>query len=159
EPTALSLDGRWATLVLRRDGKRHLNIIATDGSEVRPFAESIDVRGTPGWTPDSKWVITGGSDASGPGLFRIAMSGGEIQRLSNKPDLDPVASPDGSLIVYSGRTVGYWCPLLAMRPNGEPVDLPPIRLLANGERYRFLPDGKGLIYMQGAFVTQDFWLL
>jgi hypothetical protein len=28
-----------------------------------------------------------------------------------------------------------------------------------GERYRFLSDGKSLVYMQGDFTWQDFWLL
>jgi Tol biopolymer transport system component len=28
-----------------------------------------------------------------------------------------------------------------------------------GERYRFLPNGKGLVYMQGSNLWQDFWLL
>ena len=28
-----------------------------------------------------------------------------------------------------------------------------------GARTRFLPTGKGLIYMQGLLVSQDFWLL
>src|SRR5207244_3919418 len=60
EPTAVSPDGRWATLVLRRGGKRRLNLIATDGSEIRPLAEAIDVRGTATWSSDSKSVFTGG---------------------------------------------------------------------------------------------------
>ena len=28
-----------------------------------------------------------------------------------------------------------------------------------GERMRFLPDGSGLVYMQGLRPSQDFWLL
>ena len=28
-----------------------------------------------------------------------------------------------------------------------------------GARARFLPDGNGLLYMQGLLVSQDFWLL
>ena len=46
-----------------------------------------------------------------------------------------------------------------MTPAGEPVELPPIRVPSGGERFRFLPSGAGLIYMQGTFGTQDFWLL
>jgi hypothetical protein len=29
----------------------------------------------------------------------------------------------------------------------------------DGERARFLPNGKGLVYMQGLLLSQDFWLL
>jgi Tol biopolymer transport system component len=39
------------------------------------------------------------------------------------------------------------------------VDLPAIRVHRDGERIRFTPDGKGLIYMQAATPWQDFWLL
>jgi Tol biopolymer transport system component len=159
EPTAISPDGRWATVVLRTGGKRHLNFIATDGSEMRNLADSIDVRGMPAWSPDGKWIFTGGSDATGTGLFRISSSGGTVDRLPAKPGLDPVVSPDGSLVVYSGNVVGIAPPLLAARPNGEPVGLPAIRVLQDGKRYRFLPGGAGLVYMQGSLARQDFWLL
>jgi Tol biopolymer transport system component len=159
EPAAVSPDGQHATLVLRRNGKRRLNIISTDGAEIQPLADKIDVQGTPSWSPDGHWIITGGSDDRGPGLFRVAAHGGTIQRIVAKAAFNPVCSPDDSVIVYSGPTVALWDPLLAVRPNGEPVNLPSIQLRAHGERYRFLPDGKGLVYMQGAFGVQDFWLL
>jgi len=39
------------------------------------------------------------------------------------------------------------------------VELPEIKVRRLGERARFLPDGKSLIYMQGLLGSQDFWLL
>ena len=68
-------------------------------------------------------------------------------------------SPDGTLIVYTGPSVGGYSPLLAMRPDGEPAELPAIPVRVDGERYRFLPGGRGLVYMQGLLFSQDFWLL
>ena len=50
-------------------------------------------------------------------------------------------------------------PLRAVTPDGVPVEMPAIQLRPNGERFRFTPDGKGLIYMQGGFSGQDFWML
>jgi Tol biopolymer transport system component len=52
-------------------------------------------------------------------------------------------------------------------PAGAPITLPPIQLrygsdrvsIFGGERARFLPNGKGLVYMQGLMPQQDFWLL
>jgi hypothetical protein len=55
--------------------------------------------------------------------------------------------------------VGTFAPLLAVRPDGTSVKLPEITLRRLGERVRFLPDGKSLIYMQGLLAPQDFWLL
>jgi Tol biopolymer transport system component len=37
--------------------------------------------------------------------------------------------------------------------------MPAILVRQGGERFRFLPDGSGLLYMQGGFDEQDFWLL
>jgi len=61
--------------------------------------------------------------------------------------------------VYAGPVVAAEAPLLAVSSDGVPVDLTPIRLRGQGERYRFLPDGKGLVFMQGEWPSQDFWLL
>src|SRR5205823_1292570 len=46
-----------------------------------------------------------------------------------------------------------------VRPDGTAVALPEINISSGGERGRFLPDGKGLVYMQGPLGSQDFWLL
>jgi len=73
--------------------------------------------------------------------------------------LNPVWSPDGTLIVYAGTNVRTFAPLLAVRPDGTSVKLPEIDLRRSGERVRFLPDGKSLIYMQSLLTSQDFWLL
>jgi len=72
-----------------------------------------------------------------------------------------VWSPDGSLIAYSGPNVFTLAPLLAVRPDGSPVEMPQIRTHRDGERMRFFPDGRGLVYLEGAAATprQDFWLL
>ena len=63
----------------------------------------------------------------GPGLFRIPVDGGTPIRLVTGPAFDPVVSPDGNLIVYAGQQTAV-APLLAVRPDGSPVTLPPIRV-------------------------------
>ena len=52
-----------------------------------------------------------------------------------------------------------WSPLLAVRPDGTEVKLPEIRVRAEGERFRFMPDGRGLVYMTGPQASQNFQLL
>ena len=73
--------------------------------------------------------------------------------------MDPVWSPDGNLIVYTGAQVNAVSPLLGVHPDGEPVELPEMAVFQHGERMRFLPDGSGLVYMRGRGPSQDFWLL
>jgi Tol biopolymer transport system component len=158
EPPALSLDGRRVAFVLRRKGQLRLQVEASDGTEPEVL-ENLDVQGTASWSPDNKWIATGGSDAQGAGLFKLPVDGGPAVRLATGLSLNPVWSPDGAFIAYAGANVGEYAPLLAARPDGTRIELPDIKLNRDGERIRFLPNGKGLVFMQGQRGSQDFWLL
>lgn len=159
EPTAVSPDGRRVALLLRKHGKRLLHIVSADGAELQPLAPTLDVQGSADWSPNAKWIVTGGSDGSGAGLFKIAVDGGAPVRLISGPALDPVWSPDGTLIVYVGSVVGQSAALLAVRPDGTAVELPALQVRTEGQRARFMPDGRGLVYMVGQYESQDFRLL
>jgi len=159
EPAAVSPDGDSVALVLRRAGGWHLNILSADGAELRVLSEIVDARGAAAWSPDGRWIVTGGSAAGVPGLFKIPVDGGAPERIADGEALNPVWSPDGSLIVYAGAQVNVVSPLLAVQPDGDPVELPEIEVFRAGERMRFLPDGSGLVYMRGQGPSQDFWLL
>ena len=70
--------------------------------------------------------------------------------------VNPVWSPDGSLIAYGGPLVAGQTALGWVRPDGTSADLPAVRVRPGG--YRFLPDGKGLVF-QPTGPAPDFWLL
>ena len=159
EPPAVSADGRRVAVILRRGGKRRLHILSADGGDLQALAEAIDIEKSVCWSPDGKWIIAGGIDDRGPGLFKIPLDHGAAVRLVAGTALDPVWSPSGDLIVYTGANVSVDAPLLAIRADGTSVDFPPIRLRVEGKRYRFVPDGQALVYAQGPFPAQDFWLL
>jgi len=158
DPPAISPDGRVIAFALLRNGKHRLHRLSADGAELQPLTDTIDVRGTASWSPDGKWIAVGGSDNNGAGLFKIPVDGGTPVRVLKGQAIDPVWSPDGTWIAYAGANVSIWSPLLGVRPDGTPVDLPAIRVRREGHRIRFLPNGTGLIYMEGARVSQDFWL-
>ncbi|MGB5551977.1 MAG: protein kinase [Thermoanaerobaculia bacterium] len=159
QPAAISPDGESVALVLRRDDGWHLSILSADGAQLRELSRAVDVRGAAAWSPDGRWIVAGGSADGGQGLFKIPVDGGEPERITDGEATNPVWSPDGNLIVYSGPQVNVVSPLLAVNPDGEPVELPEIAVFRAGERMRFLPDGTGLVYMSGSGLTQDFWLL
>jgi Tol biopolymer transport system component/DNA-binding winged helix-turn-helix (wHTH) protein len=162
-PPAVSPDASAAVIVLSRQGKLVLYKISADGAEIQPLTSGLDVRGSPCWSPDGKWIITGGQNASGAGLFKIPAGGGPPIRLSAMPGINPVWSPDGRLIVYAGNTIARTAPLLAIRPDGRAFELPAIVVAAgrviNRAHHRFTPDGKGLIYLRGMEPGEDFWYL
>ena len=160
EPAAVSPDGDSVVLLLRRDDGSRLYVLSADGAQLRLLSENVDARGEAAWSPDGRWIVTGGSEAGVPGLFKIPVDGGAPERIADGEPLNPVWSPDGSLIVYAGAQVNLISPMLAVRPDGDPVELPEIEVLRSGERMRFLPNGSGLIYMKGLDTSQqDFWLL
>ena len=159
-PPAVSADGKSVAFALRRDGKQQMQIISADGTGLRPLSSDVDIRGTASWSPDGKWIVAAGSDRAGAGLFKLPVDGGSPVRIATGPFLDPVWSPRGDLIVYSGTQVFTLTPLLAVHPDGTPAKLPEINVQREGERARFLPDGTGLVYMLGGTMAgQDFWLL
>jgi Tol biopolymer transport system component len=100
--------------------------------------------------------VTGGTDAKGPGLFKVPLDGGAPFRLTNAFASDPAWSQDG-LIVYAGPILGGRTPFMAVRPDGSSVDLPELWGGVGRQHFRFLPDGKGLVYVP--IGTEDFWLL
>ncbi|MGH9253286.1 MAG: protein kinase domain-containing protein [Vicinamibacterales bacterium] len=161
EPPAASRDGRRVAVVVRQDGKRHLAIMAADGTNSRTLAAAIDIQGAASqgsadWSPDGDWIAVGGRDAQGPGLFKIPLDGGPPVRLVAGQANNPVWSPDGKLIVYSGSQTSGQVSLLGVRPDGVTVALLPVRV--RGGAYRFLPNGTGLVYLP-TNQSLDFWLL
>ncbi len=161
EPPAVSPDGLRVAVVVRQQGRRHLTVMSADGTNAQTLAPSIDIEGAPGagtvdWSPDGASIVTGGRNAEGPGLFTIPVAGGAPVRLVAGPAVNPIWSPDGSLIVYAGPFVIGQVELFGVRPDGTPVSLPPVRVRQGG--YRFLPNGKSLVYLP-LVRSLDFWLL
>jgi serine/threonine protein kinase len=159
-PAAISADGNNVAFALTREGKQQMHVMTADGTELRPLASDVDVRGTASWSPDGKWIVVAGSDRDGQGVFKLPVDGGTRVRIATGPFLDPVWSPQGDLIVYCGAQVFTLAPLKAVHADGTQANLPEIRVQREGQRVRFLPDGTGLVYMLGdTMAEQDFWLL
>ncbi len=159
ETAAVSPDGRSVAVLLRRDGKRHLTMMSADGADAHALAPSIDVQGAADWSPDAQSIVIGGRDGQGPGLFKVPIDGGLPTRLVSGVATSPAWSPNDTLIVYSGPIINGKVQFLAVRPDGSPVALPEIYVGGGPDRqgYRFLPDGKSLVYLPVG--TDDFWIL
>ena len=160
-PIAVSPVDDSLAIILRQDERNVLHILSADGAELRALSDAVDVRGSVSWSQDGAWIVTGGEDLDGqPGLFKITVEGDRVEKIVAGQALDPVWSPSGELIVYTGPQVNAFAPARAVRPDGTPVELPPLEILVSSPRIRFLPDGRGLIHMKTSKnFHQDFWLL
>ena len=164
EPPAPSPDGSRVAVVVRQQGKRRLAIMSADGTNSRTLAASLDIQGVVGqntadWSPDGMWIATGGSDAQGPGLFKIPVDGGAPVRLVTGEARSPVWSPNDDLIVYATpfSGAGGSDALRGVKPDGTPVQMPEVRVRMGGA-HRFLRGGAGLVYLKG-IESKDFWLI
>jgi Tol biopolymer transport system component len=155
---AVSKDGSRIAFVLRKGGRGKLYTMTGDGTDVRTIAESLDVRNAPSWSPDGQWIAITADEGGGNHVFKVPADGGPPVRLLGEISANPVWSPDGRFIVYSGLQVGVMLPLKAVTPDGAPFPLPNLHVRTFAERYRVLPDGKGIVLLQGPFREQDFFL-
>jgi Tol biopolymer transport system component len=156
---AISPDGTRICFLLLDGNQGRLHVMAADGTGARRLAESLDVRDTPSWSPDGKWIAVVASEGKEQPLFRIPVNGGAPERLVAGVNFNPVWSPDGRFIAYSEHHGGATYRLRGVTPEKQPFPLPDVTLWAGGNRYRFLPDGKALVLARGFIRQQDFWLL
>jgi Tol biopolymer transport system component len=77
----------------------------TDGTNARIVANSLDLQGAPTWEPDGKSITTAANDRGVPHLFRVPLNGRSPTVFVQEYSVDPVWSPDGRFVVYSGLTL------------------------------------------------------
>ena len=154
EAPAVSPDGQQVAVMLRKDGAQQLAVMAADGTGRRRVAQSIGVRGAPDWSPDGTFLVVGGTDRRGPALFRIPLDGAPPQRVVDGDAMDPVVSADGVVVVFGSTIVRGVATLRAVRLDGTPLPLPPLR--ARPGSYRFTRTDRTLIHLPTP-QSPDFW--
>jgi Tol biopolymer transport system component len=166
EPPAISYDGVHAAVILRKDGRRTLTVVDTDGSgSSRPLADTLDVLGLGDWSPDGKWILATGRQkrpdgTSQEGIFKVPVEGsGSPVLLVEGPATDPVwaAGSDTATIHYAGPDIGGVTHLMQFREGGTSIDLT-AQMNAVVGSHRFLPDGSGVVFVLGGLRSPEFWL-
>ena len=161
EPASIARDGGRIAIILRKQGKRLVTLLSPDGGDPQPLAPSLDVTSAVSWSPDGKWIAAGGIDGDGPGLFKIPIDGGTVQRLSKGTATNPIWSPDGSVIVYTGPVVASLGTLVMVHADGTPAEALDIKVRVGTEHYRFVPGRQQLVYIPtpSQVVPENFWIL
>jgi Tol biopolymer transport system component len=55
--------------------------MSADGTNQRTVAESLDVRDTPSWSPDGRWIAVCANEGGANPLFKVPLQGGAPVRL------------------------------------------------------------------------------
>jgi hypothetical protein len=121
--------------------------------------DSLALRGNLGWAPDGRSIVSAVVRDGEPRVTRIFLNGDSPLPLVSEYSIDPVWSPDGRFLVYSGADVGTTFPLRAVAADGRPYPLPTVMLTRGARRVAFLRDPQTLVILGGEIVHKDFSLL
>jgi Tol biopolymer transport system component len=156
---AIAPDGRRITFTVDDHGRTLLYVMDNDGSHVRVLANLLALRGNPAWAPDGQSVVSAVVRDGEPRLTRIFLNGDSPLPLVSEYSTDPVWSPDGRFLVYSGADVGTTFPLRAAAADGRPYPLPSVSLTRGARRLVFFRDPQALLILGGEIGHKNFWLL
>ena len=158
---AISPDGRHICFSYRKQGRSGLYVMNANGTNVRTLvADVFDVRGGASWSPDGKWVAVAANRGDGTRLFKIPVDGGPPVRLLDTLSYNPAWSPDGRSILYSEQQSAGQFEVKAITPDQKPVPIVELRVVGfnTSVQYRFLPDGKAVIVLEGVLgASQNFF--
>jgi Tol biopolymer transport system component len=157
---SLEPGGQRIAFTAKRDGVARAYVGNADGTGMRALATGLQVRGSPAWSPDGKWLAISVDSAEGVRLYKFPVDGGEPVRLTDHHAMDPTWSPQGGFIVYAGEQVGPLFGLVAVTADGQPHALPSILLPRGAGRTVFFPSTDAaprLLVRKGDLQTTEFW--
>ena len=156
---AIAPDGRRMAFTVERLDATQLYVVDSDGGHASAIGGALALRGDLAWAPDSQSIVTAIARDGEPHLARIFLDGSPPQPMTSEYSVDPVWSPDGRYLVYSGADVGTTFPLRALGPDGRPYGLPSLILTRGARRVAFLRSLGSLVILRGEIGHKNFWLL
>jgi Tol biopolymer transport system component/tRNA A-37 threonylcarbamoyl transferase component Bud32 len=149
-PAAVSMDGRLCFPVRKR-GRGGLYVMNANGANGRTLvdSETFDVRGSPSWSPDGKWIAVAANQGEGTRIFKVPLEGGPPVLLVKTIAYSPVWLEDGSLILYTEpQSSGPIYQVKAVTPDGQPAALPEINI-TGPDRLRAIPGSRAIVIVEG----------
>jgi dipeptidyl aminopeptidase/acylaminoacyl peptidase len=148
-------DGRG---YLRR-GHRHLFVVPASGGTPRQLTDGAWDDGAPTWVPDGKALVFSANrhenseyEPLDSEVYEVPATGGAVRALTTRkgPDGDPVVSPDGKLVAYTGfddRYQGYQVTrLYVMNRDGSGSRLVSAKLDRDVAGITWARDGKSIYF-------------
>ena len=157
-PPSVTHDGNRIVFPVHKQGRQLLYSVRSDGSELRPLTNTLDVLDAGSWSADGHSLAISGRDEAGSRIFRIADDGGAASALTQPVSLLPLWSPDGKFLIYSQSVNGPGYAVRAVTPDGKVHAMPDLWVPRGGDRYRFVPDGSAVVLLLEENGRQNFWL-
>jgi Tol biopolymer transport system component len=154
---AIARDGRRIAFSVRQGGHTLLYVVNADGTDARVVAKSLDLQGAPVWTADGQWLTVAALVDGVPRLFNVPLGDGTPTRFVGEYSLDPIWSPDGDFVVFSGADIGTTFPVKAVKADASPYKLPALTLTRGARHVAFMPGGRSLVVLRGEIGHKNLW--
>jgi Tol biopolymer transport system component len=157
---AIAPSGTRIAFCAREGEQTSLFVMDADGTDVRVLTRSLALRGTPAWSTDERSIAVSAIVNGAPRLLNVPLDGGAAVPLVDDYATDPVWSPDGALVVYSGADIGPTFPVKAHYPGGRADTALPDLMLSRGSRHLvFLPGRRSLLMLRGELGHKNVWIV
>ena len=156
---AIARDGRRIAFTVRRSGQTLLYVANLDGTDVRVVSSSLELQGGPAWAPDGQSITVAAVADRVPRLFNVPVDGRSPARLMEEYSIDPVWSPDGKMILYSGPDIGTTFPVKAANADGSAYALPDLTLTRGARHLTFMGGRRSVVALRGEIRYKNLWLI
>jgi len=141
---SVSPDGQTIFFSSRDTGNYEIYSVDIFGNNLKKLTNGIGSLYAPELSPNGEWVVF---TKHGDGLWKMRPDGSDVKRITNKDDIDPSWSPDGSMISFASSRAGAR-QLFVMNADGSNVQQ--VTDLNNmGGRNTWSPDGTKLAFYRG----------
>ncbi len=157
---AITADGRRIAFTASDGARALLYVMDSDGTRARLVADSLALRGNPAWAADGQSIVSAVVRDGEPRLTIINLNGNPPLALVSEYSIDPVWSPDGQFLLYSGADLGMSFPLRAVAGDGRLYAGLSYPILTRGaRRVVFWRDGRSVVVLRGDIGHKNFWLV
>ena len=155
---AIARNGRRIAFTVRRqDGRTLLSVANIDGTNARIVPTPLELQGAPAWAPEGETVTVAARVDGVPRLFNVPLDGRAPVRVVNEHAVDPVWSPDGDVVVFSGADIGTTFPLRAATRDGRSHRVPQMMLTRGARHIAFVPGQRSILVLRGEVRHKNLW--
>ena len=156
---AIARDGRRIAFSVRHNAQTLLYTVNVDGTDARVLTRSLELNGAPAWAPDGQSITIAAVMKGTPRLFSVPVDGGSPAAFVDDHSVDPVWSPDGDFVVFSGPDIGTTFPLKAITAAKAAHPLPQLVLTRGARHVTFMPGQHALVVARGDIQHKNLWVV